>query len=113
MNVQELFEVYRHMVWRLALFHYEKGEAAYFLWRDGEHSLTLELDRFYAYGDSRGNEKEMHQGDWVIAIPLTGISESNIIHLGETELLVKTVEFVEGEYETMPFVETELVAEDI
>lgn len=97
----------------LVLFHYEEDHGPYFIWRDGNHVLTLMLDRFYAYGDNRGDEKEIHQGDWEIAIPLTEISGNNIIHLGETELLVKTEEFRDGEYETVPFVETELVVEDI
>lgn len=97
----------------LVLFHYETSDSAYFQWRDGDHRLMLELDRFYAYGDSRGDEKEIHQGDWEIEIPLPEISGDNILHLGETALLVKTLEFQEGEYETVPFVETELVVEDI
>ena len=97
----------------MVLLHYEEAQGPYFIWRDGNHVLTLMLDRFYAYGDGRGDEKEIHQGDWEIAIPLTEISADNIIHMGETELLVKTGEFVEGEYDTIPFVETELVVEDI
>ena len=97
----------------MVLFHYEGSDSPYFLWRDGDHSLALELDRFYAYGDSRGDERAIYQGEWEIVIPLAEFSESNIIHLGETEVLVKTEELREGEYDTRPFVETELVVEDI
>lgn len=97
----------------LMLFHYEEDRGVYDLWRDGAHALVLYLDRFYAYGDSRGDEKEIVGGQWELCIPLPEISEENIIHLGETKLLVKTEEFLEGEYETVPFVETELVVEDI
>lgn len=69
------------------LFHYEQITDPNKTLQSGEYILTLMLEDFYEYGESRGDEKQRYEGEWVFVLPLKEISEEKIVVLESVELV--------------------------
>ena len=69
------------------LFHYEQTVDPNQTLQSGDYVLTLTLEDFYEYGDSRGEEKMRYGGEWVFVLPLREISEEKVVVLRDVELV--------------------------
>lgn len=68
------------------LFHYEQTVDPDQTLQSGEYVLTLTLEDFYEYGESRGDEKTIYEGEWIFELPLKEISGEKVIVLEDAEL---------------------------
>lgn len=67
------------------VFHYEQLSPSRSL-RGGNYVLTLTLEDFYEFGDSRGDEKERYGGTWEFVLPLRELSVEDSIVLENVEI---------------------------
>lgn len=68
------------------LFHYEQTVETNKTLQSGEYVLTIMLEDFYEYGDNRGDEKIIYEGEWVFELPLKEVSDEKAILLENVEL---------------------------
>lgn len=68
------------------LFHYEQTVDPNKTLQSGEYVLTLALEDFYEYGDSRGDEKMTYEGKWIFELPLKEVSDEKVVVLENVEL---------------------------
>lgn len=68
------------------VFHYGQEESPSMSLRSGGYVLSLSLEDFYRYGESRGEEKEIYEGLWEFEIPLMEVSGENSILLEDLSL---------------------------
>lgn len=74
------------------LFHYEQTVAPNKSLQSGEYVLTITLKDFYEYGESRGDERSIYEGEWIFELPLKEVSGEKVIVLENVELAGYTVE---------------------
>ena len=68
------------------LFHYEQTTDPNKTLQSGECVLRLMLEDFYEYGESRGDERQVYEGEWSFELPLREISADKVIVLENVEL---------------------------
>lgn len=68
------------------LFHYEQTVDPNKSLQSGEYVLTITLEDFYEYGESRGDERSIYEGEWIFELPLKEVSGEKVIVLENVEL---------------------------